>query len=128
MRKCCIYGRLPEANREYLEHILRDELNLPSPKEVAKRVQFTNEQRERNRLWTIPPVDMTKEQLAAQRSEKDKRRKVLARRKAHVQSREAYLAQFVNSLNTTEPWAELNMSKATWYRKGKPTSAARAAA
>ena len=123
MLQCCIYNRLPEANREYLEHILRDELNLPLPAEVAKRVHFTNEQREANRLWTIPPVDMTKEQLAEQRREKDRRRKMLARRKAHIQSREAYLA----SVAGDKPWIKVGKPRSTWFRHQAKTRGERLA-
>ena len=84
LRACCC-GRLPEANREYLKHILLNDRQLPKPREIAKRVNFTNAQREQHKLWTIPPVDMTKADLAKQRKEKDKLRKMLARRKAKAQ-------------------------------------------
>lgn len=35
------------------------------------------------------------------------------------QPREEYLA---NALSRTKPWEALGMSRATWYRKGKPTA------
>ena len=38
---------------DYLETIHSDEQHLPSPKEVAKRLQLTNEQRERHRPWML---------------------------------------------------------------------------
>ena len=120
MLQCCIYGRLPAENREYLAAILRDEHKLPLPKEVAKQVHFTNEQRERNRLFTIPPIDMTKEQLAEQRREKDRQRKMLARRKAHVQSRGAYLV----SVASDKPWIREGKSRRTWFRHQAKAAAA----
>ena len=86
-------------------------------------MQFTNEQREANRIWTIPPVDMTREQLAEQRREKDRRRKLLARRKAHVQSREAYLA----SVASDKPWINADMSRSTWFRHQAKTRGERLA-
>ena len=91
MHQCMLYGRLP-AGLAYIEQVLGDPLNLPKPREVAERVHFTNEQREPNKLFTIPPIDMTKAQLAKQRREKDKQRKMMARRKASAQTREIYLA------------------------------------
>jgi len=112
MLRCCRAGRLPRANIAYLESILRDPAHLPRPKEVAKQVHLTNAQREQHKLWTIPPVDMTEEQLAAQRREKDRLRKLLARRKAHVQSREAYLA----SVASNKPWIKADKSRSTWFR------------
>jgi hypothetical protein len=122
MLRCCKAGRLPPANIEFLEHILLDPHHLPKPREIAEAVHFTNAQREQHKLWTIPPTDMSKARLARQRREKDKQRKMLARRKAHIQTRGAYLAQFANSINKTKPWLNLGMSRADWYRKGKPTS------
>lgn len=113
MHRCCLHGRLPKENCEYLEDVLRDEHSLPKPREVAKRVHFTNEQRERNRLWTIPPVDMTTEQLADQRREKDRQRKTLARRRARALSREAYLAAIAGA----KPWLKEGISRATWFRR-----------
>ena len=112
MHQCCIYGRLPAENVGYLDHVLLDVHNLPKPKEVAKRVHFTNAQREQQDFWTVPPVDLTKAQLAKQRREKDRLRKILARRKAHVQSREAYRA----SVGSEKPWVKENKSERTYYR------------
>lgn len=112
MLQCCRYGRLPTENIEYLEHILLNVHRLPKPKEIAKQVHFTNEQRERNKLWTIPPVDMTEEQLANQRRVKDRLRKMLARRKANVQLREAYLVSVVS----TKPWLKEGKTRRTWFR------------
>jgi hypothetical protein len=119
-------GRLPRDNHEYIAGILLKPNNLPKPREIAMRVHFTNEQRERHKLWTIPPVDMSKAQLKVQRREKDKKRKALARRRhamrtyGHYQTREQYLAQFAHSAEKTEPWKAFGWSRAKWYRRGKP--------
>jgi hypothetical protein len=85
-------------------------------------VRFTNEQRERNRLWTIPPIDMTEEQLAEQRRKKDRRRKMIARRKAKMLTRAAYLA----TVASTKPWLKENKSERTWYRHQAKARAATA--
>lgn len=111
--QCCIHGRLPPRHSEYLTTILSNGHKLPPPKEVAKHVGLTNEQRERNKLWSIPPVDMTKTQLAEQRKAKDRQRKMLARRKAKTQTREAYLA----TIASDKPWLKEGVSRATWYRR-----------
>ena len=120
-------GRLPPVNIPYLEQILCDEHRLPKPREIAKRVHFTNEQRERHRIWTLPPVDMTKEQLAEQRRRKDRERKKLARRKAQVETRGIYLASFANSINKTKPWLDQDppVSRSTFFRRKAKVQAAR---
>jgi hypothetical protein len=112
MLRCCTYGRLPAENCGYLKGVLRDEHHLPSPKEIAKRVHFTNVQREMNKLWTIPPVDMTKEQLAEQRREKHRMRQMLTRRKANALTRCAYLA----AVASDKPWLKEGKSRRTWFR------------
>ena len=109
--RCCSSGVLPEVNCEYLKEVLAAENDLPSPEVIAERVRFTNADRERHRLWTIPPIDMSKEQLAEQRKRKDRERRMIARRKAGAQLRDAYLAMF------SKPWITAGVSRATWYRR-----------
>jgi hypothetical protein len=129
IERACAAERLPPENREYIGRILLNVRRLPKPREIANAINFTNEQRERHRLWSIPPVDMSKSQLKAQRQKKDKERKALARRRralrihGHYQDRKTYLAQFANSIQKTQPWKAFDppMSRAKWYRLGKPT-------
>ena len=110
-------GRLPDGNRAYIEGILLDVSRLPKPREIAEAVHLTNEQRERHKLWTIPPVDMTKEQLTKQRRVKNRRRMQMARRKANMLVREAYLAQFEGSIQQTQPWLAMGISRRTYFRR-----------
>ena len=112
MLRCCQFGRLPEGNCEYLQRILLKPQDLPSAREIAKELHFTNAQREQNKLWTIPPIDVTKEQLAAQRREKDRHRKMLARRRARMQTRAHYLA----AVASQKLWLKEDKSERTWYR------------
>lgn len=51
------------------------------------------------------------------RRELDTERKIEERRGQGVVPRQQYLAQ---SLSSQKPWEQLGMSRATWYRKGKP--------
>lgn len=111
MYRCCSHGVLPKANCAYLREVLAAENDLPSPEVIAERTRFTNAERERHRLWTIPPIDMSNEQLVEQRKRKDRERKVIARRKAGTQLREAYLAKF------QKPWIAEGISRRTWYRR-----------
>jgi hypothetical protein len=98
---------------------------LPAPQEAAGRLQLLNDEREARRLYTIPPVDMTKAELAAQRKRKDRERKMRARRRAHVQSRELYLARFANSINKQKPWEAEGIGRRTWFRNKAKAEAVR---
>ena len=107
-------GRLPPANIPYIDRILLDPDWLPKPREVAERVGLSYEQRQRYKLWTIPPVDVTKEQLAEKRREKDRQRKKLKRDR----NRAAYRA----AVASNKPWLKAGLKKSTYYyriAKGK---------
>jgi hypothetical protein len=110
--QCCRAGRLPPEHVPFLEGVLIDP-RLPSPDELAQAVGLTFEQREANKLWTIPCVDKTVDELAALRRKKDRERKKVARRKAQARTREAYLA----SVSHGEPWKREGISRATWFRR-----------
>ena len=110
MLRCCSHGRLPETHCDYLQGILSQPY-LPPPEEIAKRVGLTYAQREANRLWSIPPIDMTKKELAALRRRKDRERKMKSRRKAGAVLRQAYLAKF------QKPWIAAGIPRSTWYRR-----------
>jgi hypothetical protein len=112
--RCCTAGVLPKSNCEYLKAVLSGENDLPSPEEIAKRLHLMNVDRERHKLWTIPPIDMTKDELALQRKLKDRQRKMITRRKAQAESRATYLARVTR---TDQPWKTLGIHKATWYRR-----------
>jgi hypothetical protein len=84
-------------------------------KTLGKRLRVTNAERERLRLWTILPCDMTEEQLAVQR----KKKAVARRAKYRKQTRGEYLS---NSISQKKPWLAEGISRASWYRK-RETSA-----
>ena len=56
----------------YVEHINRLTIyeRMPAAKVLGERLNLTNAERERLRLWPIKPVDMTVEQLMEQRKVK----------------------------------------------------------
>jgi hypothetical protein len=94
MLRCCDAGRLHDADRsrrKYIEAALAAD-ELAPPQDVRVQVRLTNAERELHQLWTIPPIDMTKEQLAERRKQKDRERKARARRKKGVPPRTVYLA------------------------------------
>ena len=115
--RCVRAGRLADADdyrRRYLETILAM-TNLPTPGEISQQLRLINVERERFRAWTIPPVDMTAEQIAKDKMRKDRERKM---KKRNRQTREEYLA----SVRVGEPWVAAGVAKSTWYQhkaKGK---------
>jgi hypothetical protein len=69
--------------------------------------------RDRLDLRTIGATDMKKRARTMRRKRKDRERKAAARlAKGARPHSESYAA--------TEPWAKAGMSRATWYRHGKP--------
>lgn len=82
--------------------------------DLGQRMQLTNHDRERLRLWTIQPVDMSAEQMAEHRRYKKMMRERNRRRKRGRQPREEYLA---GSLSRQEPWKAEGISRRTWQRR-----------
>jgi hypothetical protein len=102
---------LPEADAWDLIHTMLDlprQDRKPKPKELGLRLRLTNAERERHRLWTIRPFDMTAQQLRDQRKRKDRQRKRLKRK-----SRDKYLEE----VTAPKPWTALGISRATYYRR-----------
>jgi hypothetical protein len=104
-----------EANT-FIEHINRipPKERWRDPVELGKILQVTNEERERLKLWTILPYDMTRDELDAQRKAKKRAR---ARERRQRQPRAKYLA--AHAVNRTKPWLALGISRATYYRRGE---------
>ena len=70
-------------------------------KELGVRQRYTNQQRERWKLWNLSPCDISKEDLAEQRKAKERARKRLKRLQEGRQSRAEYLATMKAS---AKPW------------------------
>jgi hypothetical protein len=86
-------------------------------KELGARHRLTNEQRERWKLWSLTPCDISKKDLAEQRKAKERARKRRQRLQQGRQSRAEYLATVKVS---TKPWEAEGVSRRTWfYRKKK---------
>jgi hypothetical protein len=79
----------------------------------------TNQERERLRLWTIAPYDMSDEDMRAQRRAKERNRK---RRRRQSLPRSAYIA---DSVSRQRPWLAMGISRRTWYRRRGGTSLSR---
>jgi hypothetical protein len=86
---------------------------------LAAKLQLTEDERRRHRITTIGAIDLTKEQRKARRRLRDRLLKEAKRRQAGAKQRSDYEA---NSLTRTKPWERLGMSRASWYRAGKPAA------
>src|SRR6476661_1668515 len=75
----------------YVEHLNRLTIyeRMPAAKELGERLNLTNAERERLRLWPIKPVDMTVEQLMEQRKFKRLEQQRQRRREDGVKPRAA---------------------------------------
>jgi hypothetical protein len=107
---------MPETEAaDLINNLLRLDLRCRrlSAKEAGKRIQLTNKERERLKVWPIAPVDMTAADLAEQRKAKDRMRKRLKRAKTDAVPRQAYLA---NAKTKLQPWKASGVNRSTWYR------------
>lgn len=86
-------------------------LYTPRNDTLINLFQITDD--EQRQLRTI----LSKDQALERRRERDRKRDEERRRAAGAIEREAYEA---NSLSKKKPWEALGMSRAKWYRLGKP--------
>jgi hypothetical protein len=86
----------------------------PTARTLGNRLRLTNAERERLRLWTIKPFDMSDKQLADQSKARERARRERKRRDAGVRSRVAYLAEMKAK---PKPWIEGGVSRRTWFRR-----------
>jgi hypothetical protein len=103
--------------REQAEAIM-DEAEAGRPQRTAVQVGrylgVTDEIRQRLRLWTIHPVDITARELKARCKRKARAREQQRRRKQGAIPRAEYEAK---SLSKTKPWEDEGISRRTWYRR-----------
>src|SRR6476620_7706066 len=94
----------------YVEHLNRLTIyeRMPAAKELGERLNLTNAERERLRLWPIKPVDMTVEQLMEQRKFKRREQEKQRRRSRGAEPREVYLSK-------PKPWEVEGIPRSTWY-------------
>ena len=85
---------------------------------LAWWLRLTDADRTRLRITTIGSIDVGKAARIARRKKRNKEAKAAKRHALGAQPRKASLAR-------TQPWKKLGMSRAKWFRKGKPTPPAR---
>jgi hypothetical protein len=85
---------------------------------LGARLRLTEAERHRLRITTIGAIDLTKDERKARRRHRARHRDELRRRRKGAKTRADYEA---NSISRNKPWERLGMSRAKWYRAGKPT-------
>ncbi len=80
---------------------------------LARRIGLTYAKRTEGGITTIGACDVTKAERLARTRERKRAAKAAKRRQAGVPERAACASR-------TQPWVRLGMSRATWYRRGKP--------
>jgi hypothetical protein len=86
---------------------------LVNARRLGERMHIPNEMRERLKLKTIKPFDLTDKQLADRRRAKKRARDQRRRQAQGRKPRE-------ESLQQKKPWTTKGMSRATWYRRQAP--------
>ena len=101
---------MPDWERDMLvEHVNRLTIyeRMPAAQVLGERVNLTNADRERLRLWPIKPVDMTVEQLMEQRKVKRREYQKQRRRDRGVKPR----------TTAAKPWEAEGIARSTWYHR-----------
>jgi hypothetical protein len=84
---------------------------------VGHLLRLTEDERQGLGITTIGSVEVSKAERAERRKEADRQRKERRRRSKGAKPRCDYEAE---SLSRNRPWEMLGMSRAAWYRAGKP--------
>lgn len=115
LRLWCPWMSLADAEAVLAEAILRPQRWRAD--KLAWRLRLTEADRSALRITTIGAVDLGRSERTKRRRDRAKLRKQMLRRAAGAKPRAQYEA---NSINRTKPWIALGMSRAAWYRAGKP--------
>jgi hypothetical protein len=87
---------------------------MPTARLLGKRLRLTNGERERLKLWTIAPYNMSPQQARKQRRAKARARMRQLRQSRGSKPRTKYET---SSTTRTKPWLAAGISRATWYRR-----------
>ena len=91
----------------------------PTARELGERLRVTNAERVKLKLWQFKPIDVTDEELEAQRKARRLENKRAKRRAKGVRPREVYLAELASK---PKPWIAEGISRRTWERRRKAVS------
>lgn len=112
-------GWLPMGERERLISEVEECPLKWTADKLAWKFKITDAQRTRLKLTTIGAIDISKAERIKRRRIRNAEARRAARRAQGAKPRCEYEA---NSLNRRKPWQAAGMSRAAWYRAGKPTA------
>jgi hypothetical protein len=108
---------MSEAEAEALiEQVLAKPLRWRADK-LAARLNLNQAERQRLRIVTIGACDVLLAERMARRRAKGQARDEARRRRKGAKPRAIYEA---NSISRNKPWEAVGMSRASWYRAGRP--------
>jgi hypothetical protein len=101
---------------ELVEHVLSkpDYLRKLKADQLGEKLNLTYEERQRLRIRTIAPADLSQEEFAERRKSQ---RRVKKRESQQRRRRKAGAKSHATSLSRLKPWKAKGISRATWYRK-----------
>jgi hypothetical protein len=109
---------MPDLPRDVAEEIAERVVAKPLRYKAATlgwRLGLTRAERDVCRVTTIRAMNMTEADMQVERKRKAATR--AARRRAEARAKRPARPE---PLSETKPWEKVGMSRATWYRKGKP--------
>ena len=90
--------------------------------ELGEALHLTRDERERWKLWSIRPCDVTEAEFLAQSKTRSENRRAAKRRQSGVKPRAQYLAELRRK---PKPWDGSGLSRWQWYRRNKVVSDSR---
>jgi hypothetical protein len=110
----------PWMNKAEAEALIKGVLARPlrwRADKLAARLNLNQAERQRLRIVTIGACDVLLAERMARRRAKARTRNEAHRRQKGAKPRALYEA---NSISRNKPWEAVGMSRASWYRAGKP--------
>ena len=102
-----------EAMMEFASRLPHFE-KCPTSEELGQRLRVTNAERNALKLWPFKPMDISADELEAQRKARINERRRMRARANGVRSREAYLAEL---RSRPKPWDAEGVSQRQWQRR-----------
>jgi hypothetical protein len=105
-----------EEKRDLMELVARtpDYEKAKTSQELGNKLLLSNADRERLKLYSIRPHDLTPEEFERQSKARKGARRAAKRRRDGVKTREEYLAE---CRNKPKPWLAEGISRSTWERR-----------
>ena len=113
-----------EEAEALIQHIATtpDYQKARTSEDLGRALHLKHEERERLKLWSIRPCDVTEAEFVAQSKTRSEKRRAKRRRQNGVKPRAQYLAELRRK---AKPWDGSGPSRWQWYRRNKAVSDSR---